>query len=107
MKTGLLRERIEILKFVPEPSAVNQQTKGTYEPLAKCWAQVLSTQSAEQDFGGGVFYTSVYKFYIRRRDGIDPSMRIRWKGRIFQITAPPIDWKDERTGLTLICREVT
>ena len=44
---------------------------------------------------------------LRRRDGIAPNMRIHWKGREFSLTGPPVDWKNERTGLTLVAREVS
>lgn len=108
MEAGKMRERIQFLRFVPDrDTKTNQQTKGQYVPAFSCWADVKCTQSAVQDLSGALVYTAVYKFYIRRRDGIAPNMRILWKGREFTLTGPPVDWKSERTGLTLVAREVS
>ena len=52
-------------------------------------------------------YVTAYQFYIRRRSGITGNMRIRWKERTFELLGPPIDWKNEKNGLTLMAREVT
>lgn len=108
MDAGKMRERILLLKFIPETgSKINQQTKGSYVPAFSCWADVKCTQSAVQDLNGALVYTAAFKFYIRRRAGIAPNMRIHWKGREFALTGPPVDWKSERNGLTLVAREVT
>ncbi len=108
MKAGKMRERIELLRFVQDTdSKTKQKTKGQYVHAFSCWADVQCSQSAVQNLDGALVYTAVYKFYIRRRDGIEGNMRIRWKGREFNLTGPAIDWKNERTGLTLQAREVT
>lgn len=108
MDTGSMRERISLLRFIRDPdSKSNQKDKGQYIFAWSCWADVKCSQSAVQDVNGALVYTAIYKFYIRKRDGIAPNMRVRWKGMEFNLTGPPVDWKNERNGLTLVCREVT
>ena len=107
MEAGKLNQKIQLLKFEQLPSATGQKTKGQYVPWKKpLWAQVLCTQSTQTDENGALVTITVYRFYIRRRDGIMPNMRILWKGRCFELTGAPVDWKNETTGLTLLAREV-
>lgn len=108
MRAGKLNQRIQLLAFHAGSSDTNQRTKGIWEPAGTpMWAEVrcTGTQQAEQD--GAMAYVTAYRFYIRRREGICGNMRIRWKGRTFELLGPPIDWKNERNGLTLMAREVT
>ena len=107
MNVGKLNQRISLEKFVPDTSASNQKNKGHYEPAFKVWAEVKITQSAIRDSDGALYYETIGKFYIRRRNDIQPDMRIIWENRIFELTGPPIDWVTEDAGLTLQAREVT
>lgn len=107
MNVGKLNQRISLEKFVPDASASNQKNKGHYEPAFKVWAEVKITQSAIRDSDGVLYYETIGKFYIRRRNDIQPDMRIIWGNRIFELTGPPIDWVTENAGLTLQAREVT
>lgn len=108
MRTGGLNTKIQLLEFVPEPSDTNQRTKGSWAPWGKpIWAEVKCTQTKQTEQDGAMAFVTVYQFFIRRRTGITGNMRVQWKGRIFALTGPPIDWKNERTGLTLMAREVT
>ena len=93
MRAGGLDQKIQLLAFHAGSSSTNQRTKGT------------KTQLSEQD--GAMAYVTAYQFYIRRRSGITGNMRIRWKERTFELLGPPIDWKNEKNGLTLMAREVT
>ena len=53
-----------------------------------------------------VIHEGLYKFFIRWRQDITAEMRVKYGGRIFELTGPPADWKDQRSGLTLITREL-
>lgn len=105
MKAGKLRERITIQKQVKKTAASNQQI-GEWEDVCKIWAEVKCTDSGIIDGDGFVQHEATYKFYIRRRDGITAQMRVKWQDRIFQLVGPPVDWTNERTGLTLITKEL-
>lgn len=108
MRTGKLNTKIQLLEFVPGSSDTNQRTKGTWEPWGiPIWAEVKCTQVKPTEQDGAMAFVTVYQFFIRRRPGITGNMRISWKGRTFTLTGPPIDWKNEKTGMTLMAREVT
>lgn len=105
MEAGKLNKRITIQKQVTKATASNQQV-GEWVDVCTVWAQVMCTSAAVVDGDGFVVHKAAYKFYIRRRDGITAQMRVKWNGRIFELEGPPIDWKNEQTGLTLIAREL-
>lgn len=105
MKAGALRERITIQREVKQTTAANQQI-GAWEDVCTIWAQARCTSSDLQDGDGFNVHTTVWKFYIRRRDDIRAGMRVKWKGRTFQLQGDPVDWAQERNGLTLITTEV-
>lgn len=107
MNVGKLKQRITLERFVPDASASNQKNKGHYEPAFKVWSEVKITQSAIKTSDGAMYFETIGKFYIRRRNDIEPNMRIIWGDRTFELTGPPIDWVTEDSGLTLQAREVT
>lgn len=105
MDAGKLNKRITIQERVKRSTASNQQV-GEWVDVCTVWAQVRCTDSGAIDVDGAIQHESTYKFYIRRRKGITAQMRILWDGRTFSLVGPPVDWKDERTGLTLIAKEL-
>lgn len=105
MRAGNLRERITIQREEKKSTASNQQV-GEWVDVCEIWAEVKCTDSGVIDGSGFIQHEATYKFYIRRRDDITAQMRIKWKNRIFQLVGPPIDWANERTGLTLIAKEL-
>lgn len=105
MKAGKLNQRIVIQREEKKTTASNQQV-GEWVDVCEIWAQVKCTDSGVIDGNGFVQHEATYKFYIRRREDITAQMRVKWKGRIFNLVGPPIDWKEERTGLTLITKEL-
>lgn len=105
MKAGALRERITIEKEVKETVGGNQKVP-KWVPHCEVWAEARCTTSKLIDADGFTVHAAVWKFFIRRRDDITSNMRVNWKGRIFQLQGPPVDWTNERNGLTLITKEV-
>lgn len=105
MKAGALRERITIEKEIKETVGGNQKVP-KWVPHCEVWAEARCTSSTLIDSDGFTVHAAVWKFFIRRRDDIAASMRVVWKGRIFQLQGPPVDWTNERNGLTLIAKEV-
>lgn len=105
MEAGKLNKRITIQKMVPKSSASGQQG-GEWEDVYTVWAQVKCTSPRTINDEGVVQHEATYKFFIRKRKGITAQMRVKWDGRIFNLVGPPVDWADERTGLTLITKEL-
>lgn len=105
MEAGKLNKRITIQKLVPKTAASGQQG-GDWVGVATVWAQVKCTSPRTINDDGVVQHEATYKFYIRRRKGITAQMRVLWDDRIFHLVGPPMDWADERTGLTLVTKEL-
>ena len=105
MRAGILRERITLEREVKEPAATNQMIS-KWVPHCEIWAEVRCTSSAVIDGDGFTVHGAVWKFFIRRRSDITSTMRVKWNGRIFQLEGPPVDWTNERNGLTLIAKEI-
>lgn len=105
MEAGKLNKRITIQKQVPKTTASNQKVSD-WEDVCTVWAQVKCTSSQAVGDDGIIQHEATYKFYIRRRKGITAQMRIMWDDRIFNLVGPPIDWSEERTGLTLVAKEL-
>ena len=105
MKAGKLNQRIVIQREEKKTTASNQQV-GEGVDVCEIWAQVKCTDSGVIDGNGFIQHEATYKFYIRRREDITAQMRVKWKGRIFNLVGPPVDWNNERTGLTLITKEL-
>lgn len=105
MKAGSLRERITLQREVKKTTPTNQQI-GEWEDVCEIWAEAKCTSSKVIDGDGFVVHAATWKFYIRRRDDITAQMRVKWKGRIFVLEGPPVDWTNERNGLTLITKEL-
>lgn len=111
MRAGALRERITLQREVKKTTATNQQI-GEWEDVCEIWAEKRCTASAVIDGDGFVVHAATYNFYIRRRGDITATMRVKWKDpfskkdRFFYLQGPPIDWKDEPNGLTLITKEL-
>ena len=80
--------------------------------LCEIWAEKRCTAAAVIDGDGFVVHSATYNFYIRRRSDITATMRVKWKDpaskkdRFFILQGPPIDWKGEPNGLTLITKEL-
>ena len=104
MRAGRLKERITIQQEVKQTTASNQPI-GEWVDVCEIWAEAKCTSSTLVDGKGFQIHSASWKFYIRRREGITAQMRVKWKDRIFQLEGPPIDWENERNGLTLIAKE--
>lgn len=104
MRAGQLRERITIQREVKQRTASNQKI-GEWEDVCEIWAEKKCVSATVIDGDGFVVHAGIYKFYIRRRDDITAQMRVKWDGRIFELQGPPVDWPNERNGLTLITKE--
>lgn len=105
MEAGRLNQRITLQKQM-ETTAPSGQLVGEWQDVCTIWAQVECTNAQTLDGDGYTQHEGLYRFYIRWRKGITASMRIKWDGRIFTLTGPPADWRTERTGLTLIAKEL-
>lgn len=106
MIIGKLKHKITI----EEKTKVSDGAGGWTET----WVAFASNVSASIDpISGKEFFeaqqtqSSVsHKIRIRYKSGVLPSMRVNFKGRIFAITSPPINWEERNRDMLLMCSEV-
>lgn len=105
MRAGQLNKRITIQRRVDarQPSG---QRKPEWQDYKTVWAQMKCTDSKAVDSTGAIQHEGLYRFYIRYIPGITPEMRILYHDRVFTLTGPPADWEGEKTGLTLLAKEL-
>ncbi len=106
MQSGKLRRRVVI-----ERRARTQDDHGElvddWVHHATVWAEVVDNNGREIIRGGTVVATVSTEFTIRYRGGITADMRIRDRGRTWEIVAPPIDQNGRGTELVIVGSEIT
>jgi len=103
MNPGLMRHRITFQQYVSTEDELGQQI-GQWTDFWTCWAMIKTIQGREYFAAGAERNEGTIRFIIRYTPGIDPAMRIVYKGRIFDIESVIND--DERNEtLTIIATE--
>lgn len=101
MKAGSLRHRITIQKPVSGQNPDTGATTTTWEEVAQVWASVepLSVREFIAAKAGQSEVTA--RIVMRYRSGIDATMRILFRGQIYNIEGVLPDPKSGREYLTL------
>lgn len=103
MRAGELRQRIKIQDRVVARNGFGEEI-ATWSTLATVWASIETPTGGEyqaQDRAGAAITQQVT---IRHRTGIEPTMRINWNGRLFEIAAVLDD--NLKREMRLMCSEV-
>ncbi|KVL39793.1 head-tail adaptor protein [Burkholderia sp. MSMB1835] len=87
MKAGKLKERIVIERPSGEENENGEPLPGAWVVHARPWADVLFVNGKEHVVSGAVRGSTVASMRIRYRAGIDEQMRVRYDGRLYDITA--------------------
>ncbi|EOO54912.1 phage head closure protein [Bacillus cereus] len=72
---------------------------------AICWADIKTMLGKEYFAAAASQAERTYRFIIRYRPDIETTMKIKFKGRIFDITHPPINDGESNETLTIIAQE--
>lgn len=106
MRSGLLRNRIEIQK--------PKRTRGsagasdlTFVHLAFAWASITSRQGTETLRGDTQVADATHIVTIRYRDDISAGQRILFQNRTFEVTGAPDNVDERRRELRIPVNEVT
>lgn len=106
--SGDLRHRIRIERRLTVENTRGEITY-TWVLHAKLWAQArpLKARQRGADFyqAGQVHSEISTIFRIRYRTGLDETMRVVWRGAIYDIKAPPADFNGMREWIDLLCVE--
>lgn len=105
MNIGKMRHRITIEQKTRVPDGAGGYTE-SWLPFAAVWAAVDPISGKEYFEAQQIQSAVTHKIRIRYRSGIIPSMRVNFKGRIFAMTSPPINWEERNRDMLLMCSEV-
>lgn len=104
MNIGKMRHRITFQWQNGDKDTLGGYSDEDWEDVKTVWAQVSPISGRE--YLSLVRETTVsHKIYTRYHANIKPTMRIRFKDRIFRIISV-IDWEERHEGLTIMCEEV-
>lgn len=84
MRIGQLDERITVEEEQTVPDGSGGQTV-TWQSHVELFANVRPVRLSEEERQGAVRASRGYLFTIRRRDDLEETMRISWRGEVFNI----------------------
>lgn len=105
MEAGKLRHRITIQRPIRTQNPVSGTITQAWEDVATVWASIEALSAREFIAAQAVQSKVAARVVIRYREGIDASMRILHKGKIYNIEGVLPDPKSGREYLTLPCSE--
>ena len=104
LRIGDLRHRITIQKL--------EMIQDSYGQATETWVDVVTVFAAVNPISGREFFKAetinseiTHRILIRYRKGIEPSMRVNFKGRIFTILSV-INFQEKNEALQLMCKEM-
>jgi SPP1 family predicted phage head-tail adaptor len=102
--TGSFRHRITIQHFMVEKDELGQESDGEWVDKSLVWANIKTVQGREYFAAASTQNENTVRFITRFFQGIDPSMRIKYKNRIFEIVSV-INDDEANITLTIITKE--
>jgi SPP1 family predicted phage head-tail adaptor len=102
--TGLFRHRITFQKLQTTTDELGQETKEWVDDIS-AWAMIKTLKGREYFEVATSMSAKTYRFIIHYREGIDGTMKIKYKNRIFDIEEPPINDDELNKTLTIIAVE--
>lgn len=103
LPTGNLRHRVVLEAPVRTPDGGGGSVVG-WTPVAEVWAEIRTGQGQEAMIAEALSGRVSHVVTIRYRDGVDHTMRLRFGGRLFAITAV-VDHDEGHRFLACYCRE--
>ena len=102
LPAGQLKERITLLTDAPGPS----NGRGGYLPSTtterSLWARVRPLRTGEKLALGQELHTEAYEITIRNLPVIEPTQRVRWKGKLLNVQGVTPDEYHEFLLLTCL-----
>lgn len=99
--------RLTFLKGDSEETDSGGYGNDGFSDYYSCFCEVFTLQGREYYEAAAVQAESNIRFVIRfTKKELDSDMRVRFKGRIFEIVAPIINDGYKNETMTVICREV-
>lgn len=97
-----LDQRVTLLTPSSTQDAVGQTVSGWTDGAA-VWARARPTTSREAFRDGAVMALDTIAFAIRYRAGLSATNAVRWRGKVYQLLAEPVNVDGGNHTLELIC----
>lgn len=105
MNAGQLRNRVKIQKI--------KEIQDTFGQQKEEWVGVCSAWASIEPLVGKQFFAAetinnelTHKIKIRYNKNVKSGMRVCFKGRVFDVVGPPINYQERNIELQLMCREL-
>lgn len=105
MNPARFRNRITIQKPSSGKDEDGFPISGGWIDVKKTWADIETLEGKEFFQASAVQEEKTSRFIIRYTEGITGDMRIVFRGRIFDIVAPPINDDERNITLTIMAEE--
>lgn len=105
VEIGKLNKRITLQKLC-ETEDESGNAKVEWVDFKAIWATVKPFKSSEYNFMGKLKPEVTHRIYVRYRNDITPEMRIKYHGRIFEISGHPLDIDEAHKLLEIQAQEV-
>ncbi|MED3087832.1 phage head closure protein [Bacillus toyonensis] len=105
LNTGDFRNRIVIEQPEVIKDELNQEVETDWQEVKKAWAMIKTVKGSEYIEASASQSTRIYRFVIPYTTGITELMRIKMKGRTFDIIEPPMNDDEMYQTLTIIAKE--
>jgi SPP1 family predicted phage head-tail adaptor len=104
MNSGELRHRIKIQKLEKNQDTFGQPVE-SWPDVATVWASVEPLVGRQFFEAETITHELTHKIKLRYRQGVTPSMRVKFGDRYFQIVSI-INYQERNRELQLMCREL-
>ena len=104
MNPGKLKHRIAFQQANITKDELKQQIE-EWQDYKTVYSMIKTVKGTEYYEAAHVNAEKTYRFIIRYISGITSDMRINYKGRIFDITEPPINDDEANKTLTIMAKE--
>lgn len=101
---GKLNKRITLQRTYEAEDEIGN-TKVGWQDYKTVWATVKPYKSSEVNFMGKLKPDVTHRFYVRYRDDIYPDMRIKYRGRVFEIVGV-VDMEEQHRLMEIQAQEV-
>jgi SPP1 family predicted phage head-tail adaptor len=104
MNPGKLRHRITFQSLIELEDELGQQIGEEWVDVKSVWSMVKTLQGREYFAAAATQAEKTVRFVIRYTTGVDETMRILYKGKPYEIIAPPINDDEVNKTITIIAR---
>lgn len=105
LRIGSFNRRIIIEQLTEARDAIGGVTE-SWSTFAPLWAEFISQTGREFATAKQIHAALDCLIRVRYVAGVTSKMRVRYGTRIFNIIAPPIDFKEKHVELHLLCQEL-